>query len=184
MQNDSEQLPPHVEQTVRAIEQLHTDHHNQATLVDHLLDRAKARLSHPAFIAAVTLFVALWIGANIWLRGAAWDPPPFPYLEQMLALVAVYMTALILATQRRADRLASHREQLTLQLAFVNEQKTGKIIALIEELRRDSPQVKNRKDLEAEEMTGSVSPGVVSKALREIDPNDNNNNAKAIGTAS
>ncbi len=51
---------------------------------------------------------------------------------------------LILTTQRRADELAQHREQLTLELAILSEQKTAKVIELLEEMRRDNPNLRNR----------------------------------------
>jgi len=62
--------------------------------------------------------------------------------------------------------LAAHREQLILQLAFVNERKTAKIVALLEELRRDSPQLRDRRDPVAEQMTESINAREVSEALR------------------
>jgi hypothetical protein len=40
-----------------------------------------------------------------------------------------------------ADRLAQIRDQLTLDFALVNEQKTAKVVALSEELRRDHPRL-------------------------------------------
>ena len=38
---------------------------------------------------------------------------------------------------KREDELATRREQLTLQLAILSEQKAAKIISLLEELRQD-----------------------------------------------
>jgi len=165
-------LAPHVEQSVRAVEQVHAEHHDSATLADRFLERLKARLSHPAFAVLLTLVVSGWAVAGLAFRGTAgaWDLPPFPYLQLALSLLAVYIAILILATQRRADRLASHREQLILQSAFANEQKAAKIIELLEELRRDSPQVRDRVDIEAEQMTERPDPGVVSEAVRNSDP--------------
>jgi len=164
-------LPPHVEETARAVEQLHVEHHERATRSERILEHVKARFSQPAFVIAIVGFAALWILANFWLRGRnlAWDPPPFAYLELILSTLALFVTILILATQRRADILAGHREQLILQLAFVSEQKTAKIIALLEEQRRDSPQLRDRVDREAEQMTETVDPRAVSEALRSTE---------------
>jgi uncharacterized membrane protein len=162
-------LPPHVEETVRAVEQLHVTHHESASSLDRLLERIRAFISHPSLVGATVIFIAAWIGINLYLRGRAFDPPPFAYLSLFLSFVAVYVTILILATQRRADGLAGHREQLILQLGFVSEQRSAKIIALLEELRRDSPQIRDRVDPEAQQMTERVDPDAVSEALREIE---------------
>jgi uncharacterized membrane protein len=160
-------LPPHVEETVRAVEQMRAEHHTSATPIERTLEWIKTRASAPVFVLFAIAFVGLWIGANVVLRNVAWDRPPFAYLELMLSALAFFVTILILATQRRADTLAGHREQLILQLAFVSEQKTAKIIGLLEELRRDSPQLRDRIDRVADQMTEAVDPHAVSDALRD-----------------
>lgn len=162
-----ETLPPHVEETVRAVDRMRVDHHVSATALDRVLDKIKSRISAPSFVLLTALFVAVWIGANLALRSAAWDPSPFSYLDLTLSTLAFLVTVLILATQQRADALAGHREQLILQLAFVSEQKTAKIIGLLEELRRDSPQLRDRIDRVADQMTENVDPQTVSNALRD-----------------
>ena len=160
-------LQPHVEETVRAVEQLRIEHHIRATPLERTLDRAKDRLSAPLSIVSIAILVAAWIVLNSAAGRSAPDPPPFAYLDIVLSSLAFLVTVLILATQRRADTLAAHREQLILQLSFVSEQKTAKIIALLEEQRRDSPQMRDRVDLVAEQMTESVDPRAVSEALRD-----------------
>ena len=168
-------LPPHIEETVRAIQKLHDDHHESATLLERVAAFVMGAIARPVFVGLLTLLIAGWIAGNLVLRSQGlpyFDQPPFPWLEDGLTLMALYMAALILITQRRADMLASHREHMTLQLAFLSEQKAGKMIALIEELRRDSPHVTDRRDTEAEEMSAPVNARVVSQALDDIGPDD------------
>jgi len=161
-----ETLAPHVEETVRAVEQMRVDHRTSATPLERTLERVKTKASAPLFTVIAIALVGLWIGSNLALRNSAWDEPPFAYLELTLSALAFFFAILILATRRRADTLAGHREQLILQLAFVSEQKTAKIIGLLEELRRDSPQLRDRVDRVAEQMTETVNPRAVSDALR------------------
>jgi len=54
-----------------------------------------------------------------------------------------------------------------LQVSLLAEQRTAKIVALLEELRRDMPNVRNRVDLVAEAMQQAVPPTAVSSALDE-----------------
>ncbi len=72
---------------------------------------------------------------------------------------------MILINQRRDDELANRREQLTLELAILSEQKTAKIIQLIEEMRRDSPHLKDRTDIEAKDMSRPADPHSVLNAI-------------------
>jgi uncharacterized membrane protein len=144
--DDGRILPAHIEDTIRAIAKLHADHERSATPMQRVVESLTGLLARPSFVAVVTLAVVAWIGANLGLRAPGhvpFDPPPFTWLQGLLALGAVYMAGLILGTQRRADLLASHREQLTLELAILAEQKTAKTIALLEELRRDLPMLHN-----------------------------------------
>ena len=163
-------LPSHIAETVDAVARIHSDHHLKRTPVEKFLDNWTARLARPAVLAAVVCGVALWIASNLLapLMGyAVVDTPPFPWLSETLTFLGLVMGILILSTQRRADQLAELREQMTLELASVTERKVAKIIELIEELRRDSPTLKNRTDHEARQMAVRTSPGEVLIAIKD-----------------
>jgi uncharacterized membrane protein len=70
-------------------------------------------------------------------------------------------------SQRRKDELSELREELTLQLAIVTDQKGAKIVSLIEEMRRDSPQLMNRADVQAEAMSAPTDPEAMAEATKE-----------------
>jgi uncharacterized membrane protein len=163
-------LPPHIEETIRAIAKLHADHREQAGTLQRVVERLTASIGRPRFIGALTVVVVLWTGGNalaVWAGDKPWDPPPFSWLEAVVGLLALYVTVLILTTQRRDDQLAGYREQLTLELAILGEQKSAKIISLLEELRRDHPHLQNRVDNEAAAMAGAADPQAVLDAIKE-----------------
>jgi uncharacterized membrane protein len=133
--------PAHIEDTVQAIARLRTDHDRRATPLQRMVDRFTARAGSPGFVVLLTLIVVLWIIFNcvlLVLGHTPLDKPPFFWMQGAVALGALYMTVLILATQRRENELASHHERLTLELAILSEQKAAKIISLLEELRQES----------------------------------------------
>jgi uncharacterized membrane protein len=70
-------------------------------------------------------------------------------------------------SQRRKDELSELREQLTLELAIMTEQKGAKLIALMEEMRRDNPLLANRVDTEADDMSAPADPEAVLEAFQE-----------------
>lgn len=163
-------LPAHVEETVRSIAKLHGEHHRQATPIQRAVERLTALVGRPRFIGVLTVFVAAWLGANVALQASgrtAFDPPPFNGLAMLASLVALYVTAMILTTQRRENALAQRREQLTLELAILAEQKSAKTIQLLEELRRDSFDIRDRVDEEADAMAIPADPSIVLEAIRE-----------------
>jgi uncharacterized membrane protein len=127
-------LPAHIEETVQSLAQLHADHHQNATPHERAVARTTALLAHPWFIGGLAIVVAAWMTLNLLAAPLGYpvlDPPPFSWLEGAVSLASLYMVVLILATQRREDQLTQRREQLTLELAILVEQKTAKIIQLL-----------------------------------------------------
>ena len=164
-------VPPHIAETIQAIALLHAEHHRKSTLAERIVDHATTYVGRPRFLLAFLMAAALWIAANtaIKLAGATPpDPPPFGWLEILLSVSGLTIALMILTSQRRADRFANLREQMTLESTLLTEQKTRKIIELLEELRRDSPQIPDRKDLEADQMAAKADPHEVLAAIEDI----------------
>jgi len=168
---DEPPIPPdHIEQTVQAIARLHAAHHRRATTLEKLVDRTTGLFAQPWFIAAVTLAVAAWIMGDVVLRrvaGHGLDRPGFPWLQLAGELLAIYITSLVLISQRRKDELSELREQLTLELVIMIEQKVAKVIDLHEEARRDNPLLSNRVDAQATAMSAPTDPEAVLEAFKE-----------------
>jgi uncharacterized membrane protein len=95
------------------------------------------------------------------------DPAPFFWLQGVLGLGALLTATVVLTKQNRAARLAEQRAHLDLKVTLLTEQKTAKLIDLLEELRRDLPNVKNRDDPEAAALQKSMNPDQVLAALDE-----------------
>jgi uncharacterized membrane protein len=88
-------------------------------------------------------------------------------LQGAVALAALYMTVLVLTTQRHENELTSHHEQLTLQLTILSGQKAAKIISLLEVLRQDHPGIHNRVDCEAAAMPAPAEPQSVLESIKK-----------------
>ena len=160
-------LPPHVEHAVRSVADLHIEHHAAATPIERAFEHATGLAGHPvtlsfALAAAVILFAGNMIDPAF---GLSLQSPP-AWLDLAINLISIFLVLLILATQRRADRLAHRRDQLMLELALVNERKAAKLIEMMEELRRDHPHIADRYDGEAEAMADPADPETV---LTEIE---------------
>jgi uncharacterized membrane protein len=161
--------PDHVAETIRSIAQLRAEHNEKASSNQRAVDRATTLLGRPQFLVVLSVVIVGWIGLNLLtaaLGGHPFDPPPFPALGGLAAVVSLYMVILVLATQRREEQLAQHREMLILELAILGEQKTAKVIQLLEEARRDNPLIHDRSDPEAETMAKPSDPQSVLDAIK------------------
>jgi uncharacterized membrane protein len=134
------------------------------------VDRLTAVVGRPGFAAALPAAISVWILGNLAAAGLGLrppDPPPFAWLQAAASTGALLVAALILTTQRREDQLANHRSQLILELAILNDQKTSKVIELLEEGRRDNPALSDRVDDVADAMSTPSDTRAVLVAIKE-----------------
>jgi len=159
-----------LDQNIQAIIALHDQAERKLTQDQRLIEQGTAWLSRPAFIYLSLLGMLFWIVYNLAapkLGFVTFDEPPFPILQDTLAIASFIVTIMILSAENRQGKTQERQGQLDLQMNLLAEQKITKIIALIEELRRDLPSVKNRHDLEASTMQEATDPMAVLSALEE-----------------
>jgi uncharacterized membrane protein len=135
------------------------------------VERLTNRLGSPGAVYVIVAMTAVWIAFNLLaprLGLGAVDPPPFVWLQGFTAVAALLVTTMVLTTQNRLARDADRRGHLELKVNLLAEQKATKIIALLEELRRDMPGVRHRSDREAEALAQPVDPHRVMSALEKV----------------
>ena len=167
---DGNGLSSHIDETIASLVALRQTHQKAATPLQRLVSNITSGLSRPRTVLVLTGMVVAWIALNLTLPLTGHvpiDPPPFFWLAGALSLVSVYMLFLVLATQRNESQLERRRELLSLELAVRGEEKTAKVIALLEELRRDLPQVPDRIDEQAVSMARPADPASVIAVIGE-----------------
>jgi uncharacterized membrane protein len=136
-----------------------------------------ANIGRPSTIAILLALIAVWVAWNWYehaTKGHVLDAPPFFWLQGVVALYAALISTFVLATQNREKRHAEQRAYLELQINLLAEQKTAKIIELLEELRRDMPTVRDRIDTQANAMQVPVDTAAVMNVLEETMDNASN----------
>lgn len=136
-----------------------------------LVEITSGFIGRPIFLGLILVFVVLWILINVLahqLNLPQFDPPPFFWLDGIIGLSALLMTTVVLIRQNRLALFEEQRAHLELQLHLLTEQKTTKLIHLIEELRRDLPMVKDRHDPEAEALKQATDPQQMLDAMDEM----------------
>ena len=131
-------------------------------------EKITAWLGRSSFLYLLIFIMSAWAAVNMLahLFGfAPFDPPPFNLLISIVNIAALLISSVVLISQNRQGKLAERREHLDLQINMFNDQRTAKIIALLEELRQDMPTVKNRVDLEAQALAETINPKDVLDAL-------------------
>lgn len=173
-QEGHETLEPALsEQVVRNVETILTLREKAEEAIgkqQKIIERVTQKIGCARTIYVTLLVVVLWVIFNIVAPHFSIRPPdpaPFPWLQGVIGLCALLMTTMILTTQNRQAAHADQRAHLDLQVNLLAEQKVAKLIALVEELRRDLPNVHDRHDPVAKAMTQAVDPNAVLSALEE-----------------
>jgi uncharacterized membrane protein len=165
----------HVAHNIERIADLHARAEEGVGGHQRFVERLASFVGRPSFFYAFVIACAGWVGLNLGLRALGhhpYDPPPFQGMQGVVGLVALGMANVIIITQNRQGRKLEYRAHLDLQVSMLAEQKIAKLIALLEELRVDLPNVHNRRDDEAQAMTEPADPAAVVAAIKETLPDD------------
>jgi uncharacterized membrane protein len=172
-----------ISQNIEAVLDFYTREELKISRSQRLLEHISEFIGRPAFLGMIMIFVSSWILANWMLPqfgSVAFDPAPYAWLQGMVGLSALLTTTVVLSKQNRLGKLEEQRAHLDLKVNLLTEQKAAKVIDLLEELRRDLPNVHNRHDSEAAALQQSMNPELVLAALDERKKPDNRLKAAGI----
>ncbi|BAZ39199.1 hypothetical protein NIES4101_51510 [Calothrix sp. NIES-4101] len=166
---DTEKLPENLLKNIEAVIGLQTQDEQKIPLHQRILEKIAKGFGQAWFLYTQIIFFTSW-GifshlANIGIL--AGDFPKLNLREQGIDIAALLISTGVLVHQTRQDKLEDKRSHLILQLNLLTEQKIAKLIALVEELRTDLPNVQNRYDPEAEVMQQSTNPQIVLDILQQ-----------------
>ena len=149
---------------------MHSAEEQAVTRHQRAIERMVETVAVPGFLFVLLGGIILWIGINVGMSlsgNRPFDKPPFGWLQTVATLVALVMTSVVVITQNRQGKVAERNAHVDLQVNLLVDQKAGKIIQLLEELRSDSPTLRNRRDAEAEELQLTFDPGHVATTIAE-----------------
>ena len=168
--SDAENEPAQIQENISAVLEFYNREEQKISAPQRLVERISHFVARPAFLTLILFFVATWILINLAEHAsgmAEFDPAPFFWLQGIIGVCALLTSVVVLAKQDRLARLGERREHLDLKIALLTEQKVAKLIDLIEELRRDLPNVKDRHDSDAATLRQAMKPEQVLAALDE-----------------
>lgn len=162
--------PTYAEEAIEAIADL--DRQAQSAISPHQrwIERVTDRLGRPRTVYAVMGFVVVWIGTNLTLHALhrpEFDPPPFALLQGITSLAGLLMATLILTTANRIAQIDTQRDKLDLQINLLNERRTGKLIRMLDEQRRDNPVLPTHDDPEVRKLSEPNDTLDVVRAIEE-----------------
>jgi uncharacterized membrane protein len=159
-----------IDQNIAAVLDFYAREEQKISRSQRILERISGFVGQPVFLGIILMSVTLWILANAGLGKlgiAEFDPAPYFWLQGIVGLGALLTATAVLTKQNRLAQLEQQRAHLDLKVTLLTEQKVAKLIDLLEELRRDLPDVRDRHDSDAVAMQRAMNPDLVLAALDE-----------------
>jgi uncharacterized membrane protein len=82
------------------------------------------------FIGFHVLWITTWIVWNTFRSGPHFDPAPFPLLDIVVALEAIFLASFIVMRQSRLSRRADERAHLILQILILTEREMTAVLGI------------------------------------------------------
>lgn len=165
---DSKTIPDMVQSNLEKVENFERRHHGNRSLLQKSIEQFSVFLGTTKFFVFFVAINLLWIAANFTLRVFGhqyFDAPPFAILQDIVTYIGVFITMAVLIRQNRLSQIEETRAQLELQVNLLSEQKISKVIDLLEELRRDMPDMKQRLDSHAADLQKITNPDALLNEL-------------------
>jgi uncharacterized membrane protein len=161
-------VPPAVSDNIDAVADFYAREEKKRSRPRNFIEKTSELVGRPVYLGCIVVFVALWTVANVFAERFGWvafDPPPFVWLQGIIGLFGLIVGTAVLIRQSRLGQVSEQHAHLDLQVNLITEQKATKIIALLEELRRDLPSVANRHDPQSEAMQKPTDPHAMLDAI-------------------
>jgi uncharacterized membrane protein len=120
------------------------------------------------FIAVHIVVFSAWIAINVLHTGYRhFDPVPFPLLDTMVALEAIFLASFIVMRQSRLSRRSDEREHLMLQVLILAEKEVTAVLNLQGKLAAKAGLSEQSSTSEIAELSEATSIDDVARTIRE-----------------
>lgn len=123
-----------VEENIKTIADIEQAAHNLRTPVDKIADKIAGYCGSLTFLWVHCILFLGWLIIN-WLpqfkTTLRFDAPPFGILILVVSLESIFLSAFILISQNRQQKLAEQRNHLDLQINLLAEQESSHIIVML-----------------------------------------------------
>lgn len=128
-----------------------------------------------AFVYIHAAWFSLWFLLNLGIfripRLTQFDPYPFGLLTLIVSLEAIFLSTFVLIAQNNLSAVSERRAELDLQVNLLAEQKSAKVLELLDTIAREMDAVHRRfnykPDAETEALKLSPEPQDVLNVMEE-----------------
>ena len=165
-----------VRKNVAAIVEMQRKQAAGRTLQDRLAAAMTDFSGSMAFVYIHAVWFGLWVLLNIGILRVPYltqfDPFPFGLLTLVVSLEAIFLSTFVLIAQNNLSALSERRAELDLHVNLLAEQKTAKVLELLDHMARQLDtmhgQFNYTPDAETEALKLSPEPDEVLTVMEEV----------------
>ena len=165
MSNSSNHLKDHIEIIAKHEEEFLS----RRTTSERVGDVLGGFIGSLRFIGIHLVVFSLWILVNTLGVGSIrhFDPPPFPLLDTVVALEAIFLASFIVMRQGRLSRRSDEREHLILQVLILAEKEVTALLNLQQSLALHAGVPQLNRDANLSQLSQETSIDEVAKTIHE-----------------
>src|ERR1700742_287152 len=133
-----------------------------------------------AFVGSLT-FIGIhvaWFGTWILLNMihlplvSRFDPPPFPLLDTIVAIEAIFLASFIVMRQSRSSRRSDERDHLILQVLLLAEKEITAVLQIERQMAVRAGLAEVAEDSEIDQLSQKTSIDAMAQSLKESMPSE------------
>lgn len=170
MPTDSSHLQEHIDVILKHEEEFLA----RRTAAERVGDRLGAFVGSLFFIALHVVWFTAWILVNTLQIPHAphFDPLPFPILDVVVAIEAIFLASFIVMRQSRSSRRSDERDHLILQVLLLAEKEITAVLQIERQIAVRVGLSEVARDAEITQLSQKTSIDDVAQSLKESMPSE------------
>jgi uncharacterized membrane protein len=136
MMSDAEarQESSHLQEQIDLVARHEQEFVHRRTRSERVGDALGASIGSLWFVGVHVCWIGVWIVLNVSPATHHFDPSPFPLLDTIVAIEAIFLASFILMRQSRMSRRADERDHLILQILILAEREITAVLGIERQL--------------------------------------------------
>jgi uncharacterized membrane protein len=168
MPTDSTHLKEHIDVILKHEEEFLA----RRTAAERVGDFLGAFVGSLIFIGIHVVWFTAWILFNTFAPAPHFDPLPFPTLDTLVAIEAIFLASFIVMRQSRLSRRSDERDHLILQVLLLAEKEITAVLQIERQIAGKMGLHEVAKDDDITQLSQKTSIDEVAQSLKESMPND------------
>jgi uncharacterized membrane protein len=174
-----------MQRNVSAIAEMQQKETSRRSFQDHVAAALTDFSGSMAFVYIHALWFAIWFTLNLGIFHipgiTGFDPYPFGLLTLIVSLEAIFLSTFVLIAQNNLSAVSDKRAELDLHINLLAEQKSAKILELLDKIGQEMDAVYDRFNYRPDAETQALKLSPEPNEVLEVIEGTMNSNSQELG---